>query len=720
MKSPAPPITNTKLVEIIRTYWAWRRLWMATTVVFAGIGLVYVLFLKKDVWTASQGLIVRDEANGAVMRLGRFQSQTEMKAAQETILEMARNTQVLRDALLEVGPATNWFGSRAISEKWPSQIEVTELANEAITVRAPKGAEFGTTEVIYLDIKQHSPQRAVRLNNAVCQALDSRLRQVRMARADGVIGELERASSMAAVGLKGATEELQKIEREAGSDLSDLRGLSEANGNGGNSRQIFEAVKAELRQLENQHAQLLTDFNLLTDTQTNPDRLLNAPASILNAHPGLKKLREGLADAQLLSSQLRGRFTNGHPLVYVATSSEKEIKAQLHAELALALSTAEKDVSNSQTRIDKLKNQQLQMEERLVRLARMRADYDNLNNEVRARTQILQDAERQLAEARAARDAANSTSLLTRLDEAVLGERPVGPGRSTILAGLTLSGLMLGFGIVFLLTPLDNDAPESERWNEALGRRISDRFPWLADADSNSPKRRKSDYERRNQSRAPKTESSEALKTTPTLSDLAALAPVAIPQNVIPSEPQDVQSKPTEVSPVPKGLPKIEQGCMEANSEDEALVTEPFVSNESKPSVDASPVDVFQELLEYVMEVDDTVDCAPVELRNYTVATPSDEPGKLPLEPKPASSEDACEPTAVAESPRTPKQIMFRPNQGAKPSSPRTAAPSPAIMPQLSAPNPKNNCFDSPIEGGLAGIGLPTQPLPEGINYRNY
>jgi hypothetical protein len=102
----APQITNNKIIEVVKTYWAWRRLWLATTVVFGGLGLAYVLFLKTDMWTASQGLIVRDEANGAVMRLGRFQSQTEMKAAQETILEMARNSQVLREALLEVGPSS--------------------------------------------------------------------------------------------------------------------------------------------------------------------------------------------------------------------------------------------------------------------------------------------------------------------------------------------------------------------------------------------------------------------------------------------------------------------------------------------------------------------------------------------------------------------------------------------------------------------------------------
>lgn len=500
----SPQITNNKIVELVKTYWAWKWLWMATTVAFGGLGLVYVLFLKTDMWIASQGLIVRDEANGAVMRLGRFQSQTEMKAAQETILEMARNTQVLREALLEVGPPVRLLSRGAVTDDWPSLKELAELAKESVTVRAPNGAEFGTTEFIYLDIKQDSRERAVALNRAVCQALDARLRQVRIARADGVISELTRAKVMAADELRKATEQLQAVEREAGPDLSDLRGLSDANGTGNTSRQMLDNVRTELRQLENQHNLLVTDYNLLRETQADPERLLSAPASILSSHPGLKKLREGLADAQLQTSQLRGRFTTEHPLVYVAMSSEREIKSQLHDELALALATAVSDVENSQRRIDNLKRQQRQLEDRLERLAQVRADYDNLNNEARARTQILQDAERQLADARASRDAAVTTSLLTRLDEPVLGERPVGPGRTTIVGGTTLAGLFFGLGIVFLLTPLDGRALEPSTASETLGRRITDRLPWLADQNPGAihPRRRRSDANRRASDRA--------------------------------------------------------------------------------------------------------------------------------------------------------------------------------------------------------------------------
>ncbi len=130
--------------------------------------------------------------------------------------------------------------------------------------------------------------------------------------------------------------------------------------------------------------------------------------------------------------------------------------------------------------IEKLRHQQASLESRLDRLANIRAEYGNLVNEVRARTQILQDAERQLSEAQAARDAAVSCSLITRIDNPQVGEAPEGPGRSTILAGTTVAGLVFGLGVVFLLTPLDGGAGYGRRRNDfsnPLGRRAADQFP---------------------------------------------------------------------------------------------------------------------------------------------------------------------------------------------------------------------------------------------------
>ncbi len=461
----APKITNRQLLDLIQTYWAWRALWISTTVMFALLGLSYVLFLKSDTWVASQGLIVRDEANGAVMRLGRFQSQTEMKTAQETILEMARNSHVLGNALNKVGRSQKMFGLFQENSP-PSTAEIDELAKNCIEVRAPRGAELGTTEVIYLDIKQPSQTRALELNKAVCDALEEQLQTVRKARADGVISELTTAMQAAENSLAEATVRLQAIESEAGADLADLRGLTDTNSGGNTNRQVLDAIKSEQRQVELQRHQLAIDLNLAKESFENPDALLLTPSRLVTNQAGLKKLREGLADASINTSGLRGRFTDINPIVVAAVETENRIRSQLREELGLAIATLAKDIEVTDQQLAKLQSQQQQLEKRLEKLAEIRAEYSNVASDVRSRNTQLQEIRRELAQATASRDSAGVSSLLTRLDEPLLGERPIGPGRSVILAGATVSGLLFGLGIVFLLTPLEG--------HKMFGRRQQD------------------------------------------------------------------------------------------------------------------------------------------------------------------------------------------------------------------------------------------------------
>ena len=70
---------------------------------FGVMGAGYALF-SSDVYSARQPLVVRDEATNSFDRLGRFASQTELKAAQETILEMTQNREVVSAALRQIGP----------------------------------------------------------------------------------------------------------------------------------------------------------------------------------------------------------------------------------------------------------------------------------------------------------------------------------------------------------------------------------------------------------------------------------------------------------------------------------------------------------------------------------------------------------------------------------------------------------------------------------------
>lgn len=499
------PERKNQVATLLGSYWNLRWLWLTTSIAFGALGLVYVLFLKGDSWVSSQGLIVRDEATGAVMRLGRFESQTAMKEAQETILEMAKNTQVLRDAIVAVSEEDpKWF---RLKGKEPSTKVIQSLADNSVVVRAPRGAALGTTEMIYLDVKATSKERSKRLNLAVGDALVNRLQQVRESRANGVIQELTAARAAARENLAEATQRLQEIESAVGEDLSDLRTLSENASNSSTTRLELDRIAKELRDAEVSLRQIEADLATAKASLDNPENLLQTPTKLVNSHPGLKRLREGLATASIESSELISKYTAAHPLVIAARNTEVQIREELRNELGISIRTLTKDQEIMSTRIANLNKQKVEYQERLARLATVRAGYSNIVGEVRARNEQLQDAERDLAAAIAARDAAMNSSLITRIDEPVLGESPAGPGRFTILAGVTMSGLFFGFGIVFLLTPLDA--------NTNFGRRSQDYA-------GNQDRRRGGD------------------STRQPLADEAATAPVQPAPPVRPNPPQPV------------------------------------------------------------------------------------------------------------------------------------------------------------------------------------
>ncbi len=466
-------LLNPKVKSTIHTLVLWSPLWIGCCLLCFALSTVYCFGFKKNVWLASQALTLRDETAGATMRLGRFESSTQLKAAQEMVLDLARNQQVIRNAFMAVGPDASVFGT---SSEWPTNRDIKEFADQSLSVHAPRGAEFGATETVYLDVKHTNPQRAIQLTKAMCDSLEDYMRQVRENRAQSIVEEVTQAREKARSELAKATKRLQEIERSIGSDLPDLRSMVEVGG-GSSSRTALEQLRQEARQLDAKRQDLETELQMLTSAAANPAAFISAPGSLLNSQPGLKRLREGLVDAQLTQAQLSGKFTDDHPSVTAAKSAVSDITARLNFELQAALQNAKQSLASCDASKSRLDAQEKNLEERMDRLAESRAIYANIVAEVRTRANILEQTERELAEAEASRISSQSTSLVTRVDSPVLSDRPVGPGKTTIIAGATMGGLMLGLGLVTLIHPLLFANAHGRRWsdNAGFGRRAEDR-----------------------------------------------------------------------------------------------------------------------------------------------------------------------------------------------------------------------------------------------------
>lgn len=463
--------TRSNLVarDLVRIAVVHRRRWLLPAAVVAASVIVFAL-VRPNTWEASQRIIVRNEAAGNLGEPGKFRQPEDMKTAQETILQMAQSREVLRQALLEVGPPAN----ADVGPAWPTAIDLTDLA-ETISLAPPKGSEFGKTEVLYLNVKENDPARGLALVAAITRQLQARLQELREARAQGMIDELSKAASLAEADLQATTQQLSELESSVGADLAELRTLLESSSGESDLRRKSETIETELREAQLEQSSNRGLLALLESATHDHGRLLATPSRLLESQPSLKRLKEGLVDAQLHTAELAGNMSERHPLVKAAIEAEREIGDELHRELEIACRGVRVELELSAARVERLSEQLTETRGRLARLAGLRASYGNLITAVKNRAGLLEAAQRELAEARGSQAGAHSASLLYSVDAPQLGARPIGPSRLTLCLLGVVSGLMVGGGVLFLTVdlsevpqPVEKSRPQPVRTLEPL------------------------------------------------------------------------------------------------------------------------------------------------------------------------------------------------------------------------------------------------------------
>lgn len=444
MSTHKPMLTPAEVFRLLVEY-RWR--WLIPACAGAVLGLVYGL-VAPDKWEAAQALMLRNEAFTNTDGLGKFRHADDMKATQETILEVAKSRQVLTEALVK----TNGANAQ------PPNDEAIEELRKHIKVTPPKGAEFGKTEVFYLKVTDHSRERALQLVANICDALQARYQEVLNERATSMANELTNAVKLAQADLRQASNQLASMEAEVGNDLAELRILQSSPSGASDLRQRVVFIEGEIRRLQTQQRKNEELLSLLRSTSEDPSRLVAAPQSLLESQPALKRLKEGLVDAQLRTSQLRGNMTEEHPTVKAALAAEQQIRNEISNELKEAIAGAEADSRLNNGQIDLLKKQLDETDARLTKIAALRTQYGNLVAEVDSSTKLLQQAEANLADARAKEAGAQSASLINRIGKPDSGTRPVSPGLATLVAAGFAGGLMIGLGVVVLTVPLPAQA----------------------------------------------------------------------------------------------------------------------------------------------------------------------------------------------------------------------------------------------------------------------
>jgi uncharacterized protein involved in exopolysaccharide biosynthesis len=284
------------------------------------------------------------------------------------------------------------------------------------------------------------------------------------------VAELTKTVELAKADLTTTTSSLTTIESRVGSDLGELRVLDDVGGGDSPLRRSINEMELELRQAKQAIEANEELLSLLKKSKADTSSLVAAPTRLLEAQPVLRRLKDGMVDAQIRTAQLSGNMSEAHPLVLAAKISEGEIGDHVRSELDSAIRGSEIELRLSVDRARALDNQLANSRTRLSNLAAMRAEYANVVAERNRRVDILKTAEQQLSEARASQAAARTTSIITAIDGPVSADHPAGPGKASIVAAGGFGGLILGLAIVFLTV---HSVPSAAAEQAAFGAELN-------------------------------------------------------------------------------------------------------------------------------------------------------------------------------------------------------------------------------------------------------
>ncbi|MDA7980574.1 MAG: Wzz/FepE/Etk N-terminal domain-containing protein [Pirellulales bacterium] len=417
--------------------------WFVPTAICVLLAMGYAL-LRSPSYEATQSVSIRNEATAASEAgLGRFRDLDDMKVSQETILEVIQSPDVIRRALATVD---------SVDASSINEMDVNDL-RDVVKVTPPDGAELGKTEIIYIKLKAKDQARAKELTVAIAKQAQIGLRKLREAKLQGMFAELTHSAEVSEADLHVSREKLSALEVSLGGDLAELRMLDGSGTVDSDLHRRLNSIEDELRQTRETQRTNKGLLALLRAAQSDPESILATPNRLLESQPALRRLKDGLVDAQLRQSKILGSMTANHPLAAAANTEAEEVKRSLHNELVTAISGLNVELNLTDQRMKALQLERDALNARLSKLAGIRAEYSALASDVKHRTTLLEDARRQQAAARASLAGVDAANLLTMVDEARVSPRPVGPSRTMItLLGL-VGGLAIGVGYTFFTTP---------------------------------------------------------------------------------------------------------------------------------------------------------------------------------------------------------------------------------------------------------------------------
>ena len=595
--SKSSELSNPRLDHLLHTLIERRKLWLIPGCAALLLSWIYVYFISSESYTARQTLIVRDDLLGQSLKPGQFESLDLMKSAQETILEIARKPQVVRNAMKKIGPArAGWFG---VSDSWPDD-KTIETVQGSIKLSAPNGAEFGHTETVVLSTKSDSRVRAAQFVVALLDEINIKINEVRDLRLRSMTNELTLIRDSAQQSLAESAGRLSAMEREIGADLPTLRSLSDPQSGEGSMSQTLLQIRSERRQFENRLHSAENQRRTLVNATHDPNAILATSDELFSFQPALSRLKQELIEAQSALAESVGRYENAHPTVQKHQEQVRSMHRQIHNELDSAMRGLKGQIASLRQKVDKSLAQEAEIESRFNRISSKRVDYLRLDEEVKKKTEVFNESQSNLASVQRLDSENFDVTLLTPVDEPQVSTRADGLGAKTTILGSGLAGLLAGFGLILLLDP-GPEARQSARATPKANPQLPNRMstptvtnPVVQTPVTQTPQARPEAPAERESSAASMPVAVKQATNSPTPIQASAPAPIANTQT--PPAGTRVQAQRPAPQPQPSASPVAAAKVTRDRSNEIQSEIEKAVSRDSGkppgPTVEVKPVTV--------------------------------------------------------------------------------------------------------------------------------
>lgn len=427
-------------VDMMRLLQVGLRRWktvLLVTVLGVGLGLLYLL-LATPVFRASTQM----EMSVRKPRLLKESAVIEDtgRADQDTVF----NTRLAK------------FRSRAMSERVMArylsahpECALSETEFKDFLEESTEWSVRRKTFIVEVSVDSEQPEFSQTIANLYAECATEMMIEENRASSDNAVSWLQQQADHQKAALVKAEQAIIDYRTQASLDL--LR----------NQKAVSEETLVKLNEtLVELESKLITDRSLrgyIDQIKQNPGAVETAPAAIANAEQ-LQELIASWWEAKLALSTLKERYTVLHPKVKTAEANLVQLRQRLDGYLTTISGTIangvqllENQVGDIRARIQQerdtvlaLELKTVQAEGRLNTLLREREAADASYRSVLAR----------IEESRMAAD--ENTAVLKLLQAAELPDEPVSPRNLRVLALSIILGLMLGYGLAWVLELLED------------------------------------------------------------------------------------------------------------------------------------------------------------------------------------------------------------------------------------------------------------------------